>query len=80
MTTSVPGQCRWRPEGYHYPRRPIPSPDRELVDPHLADSDFLASILDSIDAMAPAGTSSSSAPPPTDGLLPLLSLSSFILV
>ena len=78
-TTSVPGQCQWRPEGYRYPRRPTPSPDHELVDPHLADSDFLASILDSIDAMAPAGTSSS-APPPTDGLHPPLSLFSFVLV
>ena len=59
----VVGQCRWRPEGRRDLRRPPPPPD-----PRLADADFLASILDSIDAMAPAGTSSS-APPPTDGLL-----------
>ena len=67
------------PEGYRYPRRTPPSPDCELVDSHLADSDFLASILDSIDEMAPASTSSS-APPPTDGLRPPLSLFSFVLV
>ena len=71
----VDGQCRWRPEGYRYPRRPPPSPDCELVDPHLTDSDFLASILDSIDAMAP---SSSTAPPPADGLLLLPSLFPFV--
>jgi len=53
--------------------------DRELVEPHLADSDFLASILDSIDAMAPIGTSPSTAPPPADGLLLLPSLFSFVL-
>ena len=76
---SVDGQCRWRPEGYSYPRQPPSLPDRELVDPHLADSDFLASILDSIDAMAPAATSSS-APPPTDGLHSPYSLFLFVLV
>ena len=60
--------------GYRYPRRTPPLPDCEL-----ADSDFLASILDSIDAMAPIGTSSSTAPPPADGLLLLPSLFFFVL-
>ena len=76
-TVVVPGQCRYRPEGYRYPRRP-PSPP----DPRLANPDFLASILDSIDAMAPAGNSSSAAPA-ADGLRPFspssLSLSDSIL-
>ena len=65
---AVPGQCRYRPEGYRYPRPPPSLPDQCLDEP-----DFLASILDSIDAMAPAGTSSS-APPPIDGLHPPHSL------
>jgi len=76
---AVDGQCWWRPEGRWYPHRPPPSPDCELVEPHLADSDFLASILDSIDTMAPTSTSSSTAPPPADGLLLLPSLFSFVL-
>ena len=63
---------------------PLPAPTTVVTGPrarcpHLADSDFLASILDSINAIAPAGTSSS-APPPTDGLRPPLSLFSFVLV
>ena len=69
---AVPGQCRYRPEGYRYPRPPPSPPDQRLNEP-----DFLASILDSIDAMAPAGNSSS-ASTPTDGLRPSLS-PSFIL-
>ena len=71
---AVPGQCRYRPEGYRYPHPPPSPPDQCLDEP-----DFLASILDSIDAMAPAGNSSS-APTPTDGLRPPLSLFSFVLV
>ena len=52
---------------YSYPRRTPPSPDRDLVDKHLADPDFLDVILASIDAMAPA---SSSAPLSTDEHVP----------
>jgi len=43
-------------------RRPLPPPDQRLEEP-----DFLASILGSIDAMAPTGNGSS-ASTPTDGL------------
>ena len=73
MTTdahTVTGQCWWRPEGRQYPHRPLPPPD-----PLLSDQDFLAAI----GAMAHQG-SSSSAPPPADGLRPStpLSLSPFL--
>ena len=43
-------------------RRPLPPPDQRLEEP-----DFLASILGSIDAMAPTGNGSS-ASTPADGL------------
>ena len=58
----VIGQCRWRPEGRRDLRRPLPPQDQRLEEP-----DFLASILGSIDAMAPTGNGSS-ASTPADGL------------
>ena len=32
----IPGQCRWRPEGYCFPRRPSPPPDGLFSDPEFA--------------------------------------------
>ena len=53
----IPGQCRWRPEGYCFPRRPSPPPDALF-----SDSEFAAAV-----GVMTAPSSSASTPPPSTG-------------
>ena len=57
LFTPVAGQCRWRPEGRHHPRRTSPPPDALFPDP-----EFIAAI----GAMS-SPSAGNSVPPPTAG-------------